>query len=87
MSSCTYPPCSVRASAHLCGKDNRGYLALLVRGPHRSGEIAEKLNDSVRTVEPVRSSRISTGMIYSPARGETGFTVPLYDQYLRRMMS
>ena len=43
-------------------------------------------SSSVRTVAPVRASLISKGMIYSPAHGDTGFTVPLFDQYLRRRM-
>lgn len=42
---------------------------------------------SVRTVAPVRSSLINKGMIYSPAHGDTDSTVPLFDQYLRRMMA
>lgn len=67
-------------------KDYMRAMALLGPGPHRSGEIAEKLTASVRTVAPVRSSLISKGMIYSPAHGDTGFTVPLFDQYLRRVM-
>jgi hypothetical protein len=61
-------------------------MAALGAGPHRSGEIAEKLKVPVRSVAPVRSSLISKGMIYSPAHGDTGFTVPLFDAYLRRMM-
>jgi len=61
-------------------------MATLGAGPHRSGEIAEQLKASVRSVAPVRSSLISKGMIYSPAHGDTGFTVPLFDAYLRRMM-
>jgi AAA ATPase domain len=68
-------------------KDYMRAMALLGPGPHRSGEIAEKLTASVRTVAPVRSSLINKGMIYSPAHGDTGFTVPLFDQYLRRMMA
>ena len=55
-------------------------------GPHRSGEISARLGASVRTVAPVRSSLISKGMVYSPAHGDTGFTVPLFDEYLRRIM-
>jgi hypothetical protein len=67
-------------------KDYMRAMATLGAGPHRSGEIAEKLNAPVRSVAPVRSSLISKGMIYSPAHGDTGFTVPLFDAYLRRMM-
>jgi AAA ATPase domain len=68
-------------------KDYMRAMALLGPGPHRSGEIAEKLATSVRSIAPVRSSLISKGMIYSPAHGDTGFTVPLFDQYLRRVMA
>jgi hypothetical protein len=25
-------------------------------------------------------------MVYSPSHGDTGFTVPLFDQYMRRVM-
>ena len=67
-------------------KDYMRAMATLGAGPHRSGEIAEKLKAPVRSVAPVRSSLISKGMIYSPAHGDTGFTVPLFDAYLRRMM-
>jgi hypothetical protein len=55
-------------------------------GPHRSGEVADTLGVKVQTVAPVRSSLIRKGMIYSPAHGDTAFTVPLFDEYLRRQM-
>lgn len=61
-------------------------MASLGPGPHRSGEVADELKVSVRSVAPVRSSLINKGMIYSPAHGDTGFTVPLFDAYLRRRM-
>ena len=40
----------------------------------------------VQRVAPTRSNLIGKGMIYSPAHGETAFTVPLFDQYLKRTM-
>lgn len=55
-------------------------------GPHRSGDIAEKMGRSVASVAPVRSSLIAKGMVYSPAHGDTAFTVPLFDAFMRRMM-
>ena len=61
-------------------------MAGLGGGPHRSGEIAQVLAQSVRVVAPTRSKLISKGMIYSPAHGDTAFTVPLFDAYLRRVM-
>ena len=61
-------------------------MAELGHGPHRSGEIAEVLVRSVRAVAPVRARLIAKGMIYSPAHGDTAFTVPLFDAYLKRIM-
>lgn len=61
-------------------------MAELGRGPHRSGDIAARLGVKVESVAPRRSGLILKGMIYSPAHGDTAFTVPLFDQYLRRAM-
>jgi hypothetical protein len=61
-------------------------MAELGPGPHRSGDIADKLRTRVQTVGPVRSSLITKGMIYSPAHGDTAFTVPLFDAFMRRVM-
>ncbi|MCY3821490.1 MAG: ATP-binding protein [Gammaproteobacteria bacterium] len=55
-------------------------------GPHRSGEVARTLGRSVRAVAPTRGKLIAKGMIYSPAHGDTAFTVPLFDAYLRRVV-
>lgn len=49
-----------------------------------SGDIAEKMGVSLQTVAPLRSSLIKKGMIYSPSFGVTAFTVPLFDDFLRR---
>ncbi len=61
-------------------------MAELGPGPHRSGDIAEKLRTKVQTVGPVRNSLIARGMVYSPAHGDTAFTVPLFDEFMRRVM-
>jgi hypothetical protein len=61
-------------------------MAELGEGPHRSGDIAEKLGKKVTTVAPTRSALIAKGMIYSPAHGDTAFTVPLFDGFMRRIM-
>jgi hypothetical protein len=37
-------------------------------------------------VAPIRATLIAKGMVYSPAHGDTGFTVPLFDQFMRRVM-
>jgi len=55
-------------------------------GPHRSGDIADRLKRSVSSLGPVRSSLIAKGMIWSPSHGDTAFTVPLFDEFMRRIM-
>ena len=59
-------------------------MAELGPGPHRSGDIAAQLGVKVESVAPRRSALISKGMIYSPAYGETAFTVPLFDGFMLR---
>jgi hypothetical protein len=61
-------------------------MAELGEGPHRSGDIAEKLGRAVTSLGPVRSSLISKGMIWSPTHGDTAFTVPLFDEFMKRIM-
>jgi len=59
-------------------------MAELGPGPHRSGDIAAKLGVKVESVAPRRSGLIQKGMVYSPAHGDTAFTVPMFDDFLRR---
>ena len=61
-------------------------MAQLGAGPHRSGDIAREYGAKVESVGPMRSALIRKGMIYSPAHGDTAFTVPLFDEYLKRAM-
>ncbi|MGD1982313.1 MAG: AAA family ATPase [Chromatiaceae bacterium] len=67
-------------------KDYMRALADLGPGPHRSGDIAERLGIRVQSVAPLRSNLISKGMIFSPAHGDTAFTVPLFDEFMLRTM-
>jgi hypothetical protein len=61
-------------------------MAELGEGPHRSGDIADTLGMKVTSVAPIRNSLISKGMIYSPSHGDTAFTVPLFDGFVKRTM-
>jgi hypothetical protein len=61
-------------------------MAELGSGPHRSGEIAEVLGREVTSLAPTRSQLIAKGMVWSPSHGDTAFTVPLFDQFMRRIM-
>ena len=61
-------------------------MAELGPGPHRSGDIAAELDRVVSSLGPVRSQLIVKGMIWSPNHGDTAFTVPLFDEFMRRIM-
>ncbi|HTK97370.1 MAG TPA: ATP-binding protein [Pseudomonadales bacterium] len=61
-------------------------MAELGPGPHRSGDIADQLGRKVTSLGPIRNQLISKGMIWSPNHGDTAFTVPLFDEFMRRIM-
>ena len=61
-------------------------MAELGPGPHRSGEIADGLERRVSSLGPTRAGLISKGMIWSPTHGDTAFTVPLFDEFMKRIM-
>lgn len=54
--------------------------------PQRVGAIADRMGVKVNSVGPVRAKLIVKGMIYSPAHGDLAFTVPLFDQFMRRVI-
>lgn len=59
-------------------------MAELGPGPHRTGDVAEQLAVKVTSLGPRRASLIKKGMIYSPSHGELAFTVPLFDEFMKR---
>lgn len=61
-------------------------MAELGPGPHRSGDIAVRLKRQVTALGPTRNNLIGKGMIWSPNHGDTAFTVPLFDEFLKRIM-
>ena len=61
-------------------------MAQLGPGPHRSGDIAAELNRPVTSLGPTRSQLIRKGAVWSPSHGDTAFTVPMFDEFMLRMM-
>ena len=59
-------------------------MSCLGKGPYRSSDIAHFLKKDAKSLGPCRWQIISKGMIYSPSHGDIDFTVPLFDEYLRR---
>ena len=61
-------------------------MAAMGPGPHRSGDIAAYFSSSVSSWAPTRSSLIKKGMVWSPSHGDTAFTVPMFDEFMIRIM-
>ena len=61
-------------------------MAELGEGPHRSGDIAACYAANVSSLAPTRSSLIAKGMVWSPNHGDTAFTVPMFDAFMKRII-
>jgi hypothetical protein len=61
-------------------------MADLGPGPHRSGDIAACFGSAVSALAPTRGSLIAKGMVWSPNHGDTAFTVPMFDAFMKRVM-
>ena len=61
-------------------------MAELGPGSHRSGDIADELGRRVTSLAPTRNQLINKGMVWSPSHGDTTFTVPKFDEFMRRIM-
>jgi hypothetical protein len=59
-------------------------VAELGPGPYRTADIADTMGVKITTLGPVRASLIKKGMVYSPSHGDMAFTVPLFDEFMRR---
>ena len=61
-------------------------MAELGAGPHQTGDIAAMLGVAAGAVATVRQQLINKGMVWSQRHGETAFTVPLFNEFMRRQM-
>lgn len=61
-------------------------MAALGPGPHRSGDIAAYFSNDASTWAPTRGALIKKGMIWSPSHGDTAFTVPMFDGFMKRII-
>ena len=61
-------------------------LAALGQGPQRSGNVADQLRVTTKSLGPIRDSLIKKGMIYSPTHGDAAFSVPLFGEFMMRVM-
>ncbi|MCQ3803629.1 MAG: hypothetical protein OXC98_14045 [bacterium] len=71
-------------------KAERAYLAAMASlgpGPYPTGEVAFRMGRSTPQVSTQRNSVIAKGLCYAPRRGVIAFTVPMFDQFIRRRMA
>ena len=61
-------------------------MADLGEGPYSSTAVADHIGRKPSSFGPVRASLVAKGMIYTPGYGQTAFTVPLFDAFMRRIM-
>lgn len=65
-------------------RDYMRCLADLGEGSQRSSDVAQAMGRSVASLGPVRDNLIKKGMIFSQEHGFVAFTVPLFDEFMRR---
>jgi hypothetical protein len=65
-------------------KDYARAMAELGPEPSNSSDVAETLGLTVNQAAPIRDELIKKGMAYAPERGLIGFTVPKFDEFMRR---
>ncbi|MGO9558767.1 MAG: ATP-binding protein [Acidimicrobiales bacterium] len=65
----------------------RAYLRAMAElgpGPARSGDVAALLRKKTTSLGPTREGLIRKALCYSPRWGEIDFTVPMFDEFMRR---
>lgn len=65
----------------------RAYLRAMAElgpGAARSGDVAALLNKKTTALGPTRDGLIKKALCYSPRWGEIDFTVPLFDEFMKR---
>jgi len=68
----------------------RAYLAAMASlgaGPYGSGDVAAAMGKTTTQVGPHRDALIKRGLCYSPRYGVIAFTVPMFDEFVRRWLA
>ena len=65
----------------------RAMAALGGPGPYKSGEVSKMMGKKTTQTGPVRDSLIKRGLCHSPRHGDIAFTVPMFDEFVRRALT
>lgn len=71
-----------------CTKKEHDFLFAMVRCgelPCTISNVAQIMKKRVSSISPIRAQLISKGIIFAAGHGEVDFTVPLFDEYLKRI--
>jgi hypothetical protein len=55
-------------------------------GPYRSGDVSRAMHRKTTQTGPVRDSLIKRGLCHAPRHNEIAFTVPMFDEFVRRSL-
>ena len=61
-------------------------MAALGTGPYSMTDVAKQYGSKMSSISPHRSSLMKKGLIYSPDYNQIDFTVPLFDDFVRRTL-
>jgi len=59
-------------------------MAEFAPGAKRTSDVAQALGREVKSITQTRANLLKKGMIFSPAHGDMEFTVPLFDEFMKR---
>jgi len=62
----------------------RGMATLDGPGPFKSGDVSAALGKRTTQTGPVRDGLIKRGLLYAPRHGFLDYTVPMFDEFVRR---
>ena len=68
----------------------RAYLAAMASlgaGPYRSGDVAAAMGRTTLQAGSLRDALIKRGLCHAPRRGVIAFTVPMFDDFVRRRLT
>lgn len=65
----------------------RAMAALGGPGPYKSGDVSRYLGKKTTQTGPARDSLIKRGLCYAPRHGDLAFTVPMFDEFIRRALT
>lgn len=70
-----------------CSELQRAYLRAMAElgpEPQKAAEVAKLLNRESTQVAPTRSELVSMGLLFTPEHGYAAFTVPHFEQFMKR---